>query len=182
MAKVTGPLMSMSASGKFAGSLVFADRLGTNVVRELVTPANPKSADQATARNIVRATGAAQSFANASLELGDGRLITDKAQLQLDTPAGQTWNSYLVKLMTGVATVNYLAAAAIWTALTGGEKTAWDVAAAALTPAILSVAQKGALDAPMTALTPGQVFLHYQYGLFAGGIAAIPSAVPPVYI
>src|SRR3972149_2553174 len=137
MAKVTGPLMSMSASGKFAGSLVFADRLGTNVVRELVTPANPKSADQATARNIVRATGAAQSFANASLELGDGRLLTDKAQLQLDTPAGRRWNRYRVKLMPGVERVNYPIEAAIGTAGTAVEKPAWENPAAALTPAIL---------------------------------------------
>lgn len=46
MARVTGPLMSVSASGKFAGSMVFTTWKGRPVVRQLVTPANPKSAKQ----------------------------------------------------------------------------------------------------------------------------------------
>lgn len=181
MAKVTGPLMSMSASGKFGDAMVFATRLGQNVVRQLVTPANPMTNTQMTQRNQVRVTGAAQSYANNETAMGDGRLSTDKVILTANAPAGQTWNSYLVKLMIGVGNVNYTAAQAIWAALTAGEKTAWDNAAAALTPAILAVAQKIAGGGPGIALTAGNVFLKYQYGLFAGGIAAIPDAVPPVY-
>jgi hypothetical protein len=181
MAKVSGALFSMEASGGFGGAMVFARRLGQQVVRQLVTPANPMSAGQETARNAVRVCGAAQKFANTSVLMGEARIITDKAALQADTPAGQTWNSYLVKLMTGAGNVNYLAGSAIWTALAAGEKTAWNVAAAALTPVILDVAQKAAGGVPSTAMTAGQVFLQYQYGLFAGGIASIPSAVPPVY-
>jgi hypothetical protein len=38
--------MSVDASGKFAGSMVFSKWKGRNYVRQLVTPANPKSAKQ----------------------------------------------------------------------------------------------------------------------------------------
>ena len=181
MAKVTGPLMSMSASGKFGGAMVFASRLGQNVARNLVTPANPMTIGQVTARNIVRVCGAAQKFARLSVLHGAGRLVTDKVAITAITPQGQTWNGHLVKLMTGTGAVNYTAATAIWTALAAGEKAAWDSAAAGLTPAILAVAQKGAGNVPATAMTAGQAFLHYQYGLFVGSIAAIPAATPPTY-
>lgn len=46
MALVTGPLHSDGASGRFAGSIVFATNRGRKYVRSLVTPANPKSARQ----------------------------------------------------------------------------------------------------------------------------------------
>jgi len=46
MARLTGPLMSLDASGSVAGSLTFAKWKGRNYVRQLVTPANPKSAAQ----------------------------------------------------------------------------------------------------------------------------------------
>lgn len=51
MAKVSGPLMSMDASGKFGGTIVFSKWKGRNVVRQLVVPANPNSAGQEAARN-----------------------------------------------------------------------------------------------------------------------------------
>jgi len=181
MAKVTGPLMSMGASGKFGGALVFANRIGTNVVRALVTPANPMSDGQMTARNIVRVCGAAQHFANLSLENGEARTITDKAGLKLQTPQGQTWNGYLVKLMTGVNAATYTAASAAYAALTSGEKTAWDTAAAELTPAVAEVAQKAAGGVPAAALAAGEVWFHYQYGLYIGDLASLPSSVPPTY-
>lgn len=180
-AKVSGPLMSMEASGKFAGALVFANRLGSNVVRHLVTPSNPQSANQITARNIVRVTGAAQHFANLSTALGESRTITDKAGLILATLIGQTWNSTLVKAMIGTDQVNYDAGAAAWALLTAPQKTAWDNAAAALTPAFLGVAQKVAGGGPGTPLTAGNVFFQYQYGLYVLALASLPGAVPPVY-
>lgn len=181
MAKVQGPLMSMQASGKFAGALVFMYRKGANVVRNLVTPANPKSAGQAVSRNIVRACGAAQRFANLCVLHGAGRAATDKAALIAVTPAGQTWNSYLVFLMTGAQGLTYIAAEVVWDALTAPQRTAWDDAAATLVPAFAAVVQYGANDAAETPLTSGQVFFHYTYGLYIGGISAVPGAVPPVY-
>jgi hypothetical protein len=46
MAKVTGPLMSQSASGSYGGVLVFGTNMGRHVVRSKVTPANPRTAGQ----------------------------------------------------------------------------------------------------------------------------------------
>ncbi len=46
MVKVSGPMMSLDASGKLAGTLVFAKWKGRNYVRSLVKPANPKSGGQ----------------------------------------------------------------------------------------------------------------------------------------
>jgi len=46
MARVSGPLLSVDASGKFGGAMVFGKWKGRNVVRQLVIPKNPKSAKQ----------------------------------------------------------------------------------------------------------------------------------------
>lgn len=62
MATVTGPLLSMSASGQVAGSFVFSNWKGRPVVRQLVVPANPNSVLQVSVRAIARFLG--QNYAN----------------------------------------------------------------------------------------------------------------------
>jgi hypothetical protein len=181
MAIVSGPLMSLDARGKFANALVFTAWKGRAVVRQLVIPANPFAALQVAVRNMVRATGAGQHFANLATTMGAGRTLTDKAELQAVAPSGQSWNGTLVKAMIGAGEVNYDAASTAWTALTGGEQTAWDTAADGLTPAIPAVAQSVAGGGAGTPMTSGEVFFHYTYGLYVLGISAAPSAVPPVY-
>lgn len=183
MAKVTGPLMSMTASGAFGGTLVFAQRMGKSVVRQLVIPANPRSAGQTDQRNAQRVTAACQAQANIMTTKGDGRTLTDKEEIAAITPSGQRWNSYFVQAMMGIGNVNYDAAQAAWAALTAGNHTTWDNAAAALTPAMSAVAQKVAVtNAAGTPISAGNAWYIYQYGLFKLGIAATPSAtVPPTY-
>lgn len=46
MAIVKGPAMSLDASGSIAGAIVFSKWKGRNYIRQLVTPANPKSGAQ----------------------------------------------------------------------------------------------------------------------------------------
>ncbi len=46
MAIVKGPAMSLDASGSLAGAVVFSKWKGRNYIRQLVTPANPKSGAQ----------------------------------------------------------------------------------------------------------------------------------------
>jgi len=46
MAIVKGPCMSLDASGSLAGAVVFSKWKGRNYIRQLVTPANPKSGAQ----------------------------------------------------------------------------------------------------------------------------------------
>jgi len=54
MAKVSGPLMSMAASGSLAGSMVFSRWKGRPYVRQLVTPRNPKSGSQVGVRSMFK--------------------------------------------------------------------------------------------------------------------------------
>lgn len=97
MAKVTGPLYSMSASGKIADAMVFFGWKGVNVVREWLVPVNKMSPDQGTQRTIMAGTGRAvgkiypkpgfvtvSAFAQQLIDLG---LVKGK----------QTKQSYLVK-------------------------------------------------------------------------------------
>lgn len=59
MAKVTGPLMSVSASGKVADSLVFFPWKGYNVVRRWLVPVNPESGGQGDVRLVLGGLGRA---------------------------------------------------------------------------------------------------------------------------
>ena len=50
MAKVKGPLLSLSAQGQIAKSVVFADWRGVKYARQHVTPANPRTTGQTLTR------------------------------------------------------------------------------------------------------------------------------------
>jgi len=181
MARVSGPLFSVSASGAYAGTLVFASWRGRQYVRELVTPSNPRTIGQETARNRMRVTGAAQRWVNANMQIHAGLTLTDKTEIVAVTPSQYAWNGYLVDQMIGTGGINMTAADAIWAGLSGAEQTAWDNAANGLTTLMPAVAQTIAGGAAGTPKSSGQVFLNYQYGLFVIGLVAIPTAVPPVY-
>lgn len=91
MAKVTGPLYSMSASGKLGDAMVYFAWKGINVVRGFVIPTNKMSAGQGDNRIMLGGTGRAvgeikpaKAFAQQLIDLG---LI----------PGGQTKQSFLVK-------------------------------------------------------------------------------------
>ena len=182
MAKVSGPLFSVEASGQYAGALVFAKWKGTQYVRQLVKPSNPQTIGQETARNNVRTSGSAQKWVNGSTQINAGLTLTDKAEITAITPAGKAWNGYLVDNMIGKGGANMVASDAAYAALTGGEQTAWDTAADGLSTALLGVIQTvagGGLGAPKPS---GQVFFNYTYGLYVMGLSTIPDATPPVYV
>lgn len=46
MAKTIGPMFSLDARGKIGGAIVYSIRRGVNYARQMITPANPKSAAQ----------------------------------------------------------------------------------------------------------------------------------------
>lgn len=91
MAKVTGPLMSMSASGKLGDAIVFSIWKGVAYVRQFVIPANPQSVGQGDQRVIVGGTGRAVGKV-AVLSSFNDKLIALGV-----IPAGQSKQSYLVK-------------------------------------------------------------------------------------
>lgn len=90
-AKVSGPLYSMSASGKIADAFVFFGWKGVNCVRQWLKPANPKSATQGNQRIIIAGTGRS---------VGEIKPNTAFAQQLIDLnliPGGQTKQSFMVK-------------------------------------------------------------------------------------
>jgi len=91
MAKVTGPLMSMSASGKLADAIVFSIWKGQAYVRQWLVPANPKSAAQGNQRTMLAGLG--RSVGKVTV---DSVFDTKLANLGV-IPSGQSKQSYLVK-------------------------------------------------------------------------------------
>lgn len=113
MAKCTGPLYSLSASGKLADAMVYFTWKGVNVVREWLKPANPMTATQGNQRVMLGGTGRAvgevkpnSSFAQQLIDLG---LI----------PGGQTKQSFLVKYILSHYLVDITAYNTELAALTG---------------------------------------------------------------
>lgn len=127
MAKVTGPLFSMSASGKLGNSMVFFPWKGLNVVRQWVVPVNKMSETQGDQRIMLGGTGRA---------VGEIQPAKQFAQQLIDLnliPAGQTKQSFMVKYILDHylnSTTNY---ASQLSALTGhAEYDVWGTGADAL--------------------------------------------------
>lgn len=91
MAKVNGPLMSMSASGKIGDAIVFSVWKGVAYVRQFVIPANPKKTLQGDTRKIMGGTGRACG------KVGVTSPFNTKLIAKGVIPAGQSKQSYLVK-------------------------------------------------------------------------------------
>lgn len=90
-AKVTGPLMSVTASGKFANTIVASNWKGRQYMRLRVIPANPQSAGQ----QAVRAALAAAGRSNAQV------IATSDVEVSAiaEAPSDQSWAGYLASLM-----------------------------------------------------------------------------------
>lgn len=121
MTKVVAPLGSFSASGKIGKSLVFFSHLGRNVVRGLVTPANPMSETQGDSRLLLGAIGrAARAVVNPSDWLSDARQVT---------PSGQTWVSYMIRNIVDINGSGTTGVAALNSAVDGHSAGNWESAA-----------------------------------------------------
>lgn len=152
MAKVTGPLMSLDASGTVGGTTVFSKWKGRNYVRLRVTPMNPKTSGQATARTYMGAIGQALSSiltrAKDSMHVGS-QFWADAVSF---APAGQSWMSFASKTINGTNFGNIAAVVTAFTALSSPNKAFYTAEAATMgltdfslsygsAPAIVSGAQ-----------------------------------------
>lgn len=137
MSKVVAPLQSFSASGKVGKSLVFFSHLGRNVVRGLVTPANPQTGTQGDSRLLLGALGrATRAVVNPSDYLTDVKFVT---------PAGQTWVSYFIRSMIQFYGGGATGVAALQAAFDGHTKDAVfqsQAVALGLTPVVISYAEE----------------------------------------
>jgi len=139
MAKVTGPLMSMSAAGKLADAIVYFPWKGLHVVREWLKPANPKTADQGDQRLITGALGRATSVV--------GTANAFAAEVREYMAAGLTWPSAIAKYMI----LNIVNDGTAWDALVTEyeahtAKTDFDAEAAALNIQQFDIIYKGCSD------------------------------------
>lgn len=104
-AKVTGPLMSLDASGTVGKTCTFSKWKGRNYVRLRVTPMNPQSEGQQDARIRTGSIGRAMSIIARPFEGSLG------AQFYVDAkeaaPAGQSWVSYAIRTILGSAFSTY---------------------------------------------------------------------------
>lgn len=145
MAKVTAPLGSFNASGKIGKALVFFGHLGRNVVRGLVTPANPQTEGQGDNRLMLGALGRS---AKAVVRFSDW--YVDAKPL---VPAGQTWVSQFITNAIQIFGSGNTGVDALKTALSTHDKAAiWESAGASvgLTTVTIPYAKTGD-----TALTAG---------------------------
>lgn len=155
MAKVVAPLGSFSASGKIGKALVFFSHLGRNVVRGLVTPANPQSEGQGDSRLLLGALGrAVRSVVNPSDYYSD---------IIQNVPSGQTWVSNFVSFMTSFYGSGNTGVSALNTAFEAHSASNWQAQALTrgLTDLTISYAKTG--DTTITA--GAQLYVIAQMGI-----------------
>ena len=180
MARVTGPLMSMEASGTIGKTLTFANWVGRQYVRRWTRPSNPQTADQMDQRNAFSIIGVGVSQANKCLQVNDSTTKTDEQAFRDKTPSGMRWNGYIQKVLTGSGAAGYKAAKLAWDAL--AKKTDWETAANGLTPPVPSAPQYLEGGATAAAATPGEVLFIMNYGLYLiGASSTVPDSTAPTY-
>ena len=143
MAKVVAPLQSFSASGKIGKSLVFFSHLGRNVVRGLVTPANPQSTGQGSSRLLLGALGRSNhGVANPS---------DYRTQARLATAAGQTSVSTMIKNVVNFFGSGNTGNVALQAAVDGHIATNWEAQAATLGLTDLTISYAAVTGVTLTA-------------------------------
>jgi hypothetical protein len=132
MAKVTGPLMSLDASGTVGNTTTFSKWKGRNYVRLRVTPMNTKTDAQAIVRTYLGAFGQALSAvltkAKDTLHVGSAFW----AAAVSFAPAGQSWISYASRTILGTNFGNIEAVVTAYGALSSTPKGYYDTHAATL--------------------------------------------------
>ena len=180
MARVTGPLMSMEASGTIGRTLTFANWVGRQYVRRWTRPSNPQTADQMDQRNAFSIIGVGVSQANKCLQVNSSTTKTDEQAIRDKTPSGMRWNGYIQKVLTGSGAAGYNAAKADWDALP--DQSQWEATAAGLTPPVPSAPTYLAGGATGTGATPGEVLFIMNYGLYlVGARTTVPNFTAPAY-
>jgi len=97
MAKVSGPLMSMTASGKIADALVFFPWKGIAAVRQWLKPANPMQPAQGIRRILMGGTGRACGRISPRTGSTTVSWLAKELILLKLIPSAQTKQSFLVQ-------------------------------------------------------------------------------------
>lgn len=173
--KLTGPGMSLDASGTFGKTLVFSKWKGKNYGRLRVTPMNPKTDSMAQTRTYLGALG--QALSSILTRAKDMTHVGSAfwAAAVSYAPAGQSWISYAMKTILGTNFGNISAAITAYTAV-GATPKGYYVSHAAdlgLTDFSLSYGSAAAIVAG------AQLYMIYKFAVEqlsytapAGGIAS----------
>ena len=126
MAKVEGPLMSVSATGTFGGVITYVRARGQQVVRRLTIPSNPQTQGQAENRTLIRLTGMIISRVNLNqVGKSDGSTMTPLEYFLSIRVSPNTWNSEFNRRGFPSSGKTLTADLAAWDGLTQTEKDAW---------------------------------------------------------
>lgn len=106
MAKVTGPFLSLTASGSMGGALTASMWRGIQTMRIKSNPSNPKTLTQMSTRAAFAAGG---KITKKTDRVGDVCVY-----LKSKTPSQQSWASYFTSEVLGTNLVNFDAAKAAY--------------------------------------------------------------------
>lgn len=131
MAKTTGPLFSLTASGSMGKTIVYSIWNGVSYVRTLVTPFNPQSDAQNVARVAIGSIGKASKAVRTKFHIA----YVKGSQFYIDAvaaaPTGLAWNSYMLKVLIGVGQAAFSASHSAYDGLGGTPQGVYATAAAA---------------------------------------------------
>lgn len=152
MAKVKGPLMSLSASGTVADTVTFDKR---GFVRQRVIPANPQTAAQGNQRQVLL------SVQKALKVMGN----TPIAQVKTLAEPSYRWNSYLMAQVIGASSTEFDASTTAFNALTAPQRDVWDTEAESV-----GITEQSITYATDPAHTAGLALFAVSRALFKLGI------------
>ena len=161
MPKVTGPLMSMSASGTVGNTITFDKR---GFVRQRVIPANPRSDAQGNVRQMLLAVQKTLTLLGAAVV----------AAVKTLSPVAYRWNSYLLSQVIGSGSETFEASRAAYLALAAPDRANWEARAAAL-----GITQQTIAYASDDPISPGLALFAVSRALFNLGLnvgAGTPAA------
>lgn len=182
MAKVTGPLMSLEASGTIGNALTFSRWVGRPYVRRYTVPGNPQTLTQETHRNRFSVMGTIATWMSRNTQKFGSNTDDDQTLIKSKTPADQRWNGYLLRVMTSGNGAQFDAAKNEWETTLVASQSSWESAATGLTPPMPSAAQRGVGGVATTAATPGFLLFCAHWAMFQMGLQpAAPDSTPPSY-
>lgn len=122
MAKTTGPLLSLSASGTIGKALTYKSWKGINVCSIKSSPSNPQTLTQMLNRGFFAAGGKITKKSKLT-----GLVVTFVKTI---VPAGQSWASFFISEVMGTQNINIIASKAAYLLVGNAAiKTMFDTAA-----------------------------------------------------
>lgn len=157
MAKVTGPLMSLDASGTVGKTAVFSKWKGQNYVRLRVTPMNRQTSDMQNVRIKCGGMGYACSFVTRDVP-GEGN-VGFYSDAKAAAPAGQSWISFAMKQLLGANMSTFDGKATAYTSVNPTNQGYYATAAANLGLTAFSIAVVGTV----TSIVAAEILYHLAW-------------------